>query len=80
MLIARSIKCRKCKRKVYQQDVYRTWHNVDCFEGILCGDWGVVWIKNWWVCTACYKSESRFHDIDGHTYFLSWKFPFIKRG
>jgi hypothetical protein len=77
-------KCRKCKRKVYKQDVYRTWHNVDCLESILCGDWGFTWIKNWWLCGKCYKpayaGETRFLDIDGFTYFLSWKFPFIRRG
>lgn len=74
------VRCRKCKAERYKQQAYQYWHNVDCFESIVAGDWYVTWIKNWWVCTACFKSDFRFHDIDGFTYFLSWKFPFIKRG
>jgi hypothetical protein len=85
-MLAAWVKCRKCKAERYKQDAYRSWHNVDCFETILGPfDLSVTWIKNWWICPACAKKANlwegaRFHDIDGFTYFLSWKFPFIKRG
>lgn len=86
MRISKQIKCRKCNRKVEKQSAYRHWTNVDCFESVSSPNdlIDIVWIKNWWVCDICYKpaylGETRFLDIDGFTYFLSWKFPFIERG
>jgi hypothetical protein len=80
--IARSLKCKKCKTKRYRQQAYQHWHNVECYEGINFPNdlFYIGWILNWWVCDKCYKSEDRYHDIDGFQYFVSWKFPFIRRG
>jgi hypothetical protein len=82
ILLGGWIKCRKCGAERYKQQAYQYWHNVDCFESITSPNdlISITWIKNWWVCSVCYKSEYRFHDIDGFAYFLSWKFPFITRG
>jgi hypothetical protein len=83
--LGRRIKCKKCSLKVERQDAYRDWHNVDCFESAYVpGATGsLVWIKNWWICTGCYPTYlsrvSRFHGIDGFTYRVSWKFPFVQR-
>lgn len=84
--LGRTVKCKKCKNKAYGQDAYRRWSNVDCFSNITSPNdlIDITWIENWWLCGRCYKpayeGETRFHDIDGFTYFLSWKFPFVERG
>ena len=85
-LLGKTVKCKKCKTKAYKQDAYRSWTNVDCFEAVISPNdlIDIAWILNWWLCQKCYKpayeGEPRFLDIDGFTYFLSWKFPFVKRG
>ena len=86
IFLGKTIKCRKCKTKNFKQDVYRYWHNVDCVESIISPNdlIDIAWVKNWWICTRCkpfdLEGERRLHDIDGFTYFLSWKFPFVRRG
>lgn len=85
MIFGRTVKCKMCKAKEFKQDAYRHWTNVDCFEAFVgFGDRvDIAWLKNWWLCRKCKPTpdpQLRFHDIDGFTYFLSWKFPFIKRG
>lgn len=86
MRFGRSVKCKMCKVKEYRQDAYRHWTNVDCFESVISPNdlIDITWILNWWLCRKCYKpayvGEPRFLDIDGFTYFLSWKFPFVTRG
>jgi hypothetical protein len=82
MRLAKKIKCAKCGNRTENQEAYRNWHNVDCFESIF-GLIDFVWVKNWWICPSCYPDHlnrsTRFHDIDGFTYKASWKFPFITR-
>jgi hypothetical protein len=71
LLLMGSIKCKKCKRRVYKQEVYLTWHNVDCFESVTIFGFSITWVKNWWVCNNHdIKGDYRFHDIDGRNYFI----------
>lgn len=86
MRIQRKVKCKMCGYKLKKEWVYRDWSFISCFESIISHNDLIVvtWVKTWWLCRECYKpaypEELRFLDIDGFTYFLSWKFPFVRRG
>lgn len=80
-IMQRKVKCKKCRKKSAADWAYKFWHFVSCYEHIEHTD--ITWVKSWWVCNACMPETAtwrdRFHDIDGHVYGFSPKFPFFRR-